>query len=384
MKRYLMTPGPTPVPPAVLESQARPMIHHRTPEFCETVRSCVSGLKEVLHTENDVIILASSGTGAMESSIANCFCAGDTVIVCYNGKFGERMAKISEAYGLNVVELSYDWREVVDPADVERALAEHSDARGVILTQSETSSGVLNDVAAVGAVVADHEDCIFIVDSITGVGAVELRTDDWNVDVVMTGSQKGLMLPPGLAAVAISEKAWRACERATLPRFYFDWRRYRKSLDADTTPFTPAVSLMHGLQVALDIILEEGIEEVVARHDLLARATRAGVEALGFELFAPVEGRGSAVTTVLAPEGVDSGKLVKIMKDDYGVTIAGGQDSYKGKIFRIGHLGYIGEFDIITTLAALEMALTDLGVDVESGKGIAAAEQVFMEARKNG
>ncbi|HEY3318408.1 MAG TPA: alanine--glyoxylate aminotransferase family protein [Coriobacteriia bacterium] len=377
-KKYLMTPGPTPVPAEVLLAQARPMIHHRTPDFSRILMDSIGGLKYVFETKNDVLILACSGTGAMESAFANCFCAGDTVIVARNGKFGDRMVSIAKAYGLTVVDLAYEWTEVVKPADIEQALKEHPGTRGVVVVQSETSSGVLNDVEAIGRIVAKHEECIFIVDSITGIGAVPCKTDEWHLDVVMTGSQKGLMLPPGLAAVSVSEKAWRAHKRSTLPKFYFDWERYRKNLEKETTPFTPPVSLIIGLEEAVKMMREETIEGVIARHAKLAEATRRGCEALGLELFAPPSGRGSAVTPVWVPEGVDGKKIVKIMKDKYGVTIAGGQDDYAGRIFRIGHLGYFGEFDIITTLAALEMTLAELGYAFERGAGVTAAEAVFM------
>ena len=377
-KKYLMTPGPTPVPAEVLLAQARPMIHHRTPEFSAALMESVAGLKYVFETVNDVLVLACSGTGAMESAFANCFCAGDTVIVARNGKFGDRMVGIAKVYGLDVVDLSYEWTQVVPPADIARALEEHPDARGVVVVQSETSSGVLNDVEAIGRIVARYDDCVLIVDSITGIGAVPCKTDAWHLDVVMTGSQKGLMLPPGLAAVSVSPKAWRAYERSTLPKYYFDWKKYAKNLENDTTPFTPPVSLILGLQESLKMMREETIEGVIARHSRLAEATRRGCEALGMKLFAPPEGRGSAVTPVWVPEGVDGKRLVKIMKDKYGVTIAGGQDDYTGRIFRVGHLGYFGDFDIIITLAALEMTLAELGYEFERGSGIKAAEAVFM------
>jgi len=377
-KKYLMTPGPTPVPAEVLLAQARPMIHHRTPDFSAMLMECVEGLKYVFQTSNDVLIMACSGTGAMESSFANCFCAGDTVIVARNGKFGDRMVQLAQTFGLAVVDLKYEWTEVVRPDDIAAALKANPEARGVVVVQSETSSGVLNDVQAMAAIVAGYPDCVFIVDSITGIGAVPCMTDEWGLDVVMTGSQKGLMLPPGLAALTVSEKAWRAYERSTLPKYYFDWMKYKKNLDKETTPFTPPVSLIVGLVEALRMMREEGIENVIARHARLAEATRKGCEALGMTLFAPLEGRGSAVTPVWVPEGVDGKKIVKIMKDRYGVTIAGGQDDYAGRIFRVGHLGYFGEFDIITTLAALEMTLAGLGYAFERGSGIKAAEAVFM------
>ena len=377
-KKYLMTPGPTPVPAEVLLAQARPMIHHRTPDFSAILMTALADLKYVFATGNDVLVFAASGTGAMESSIANCFSAGDTVIVARNGKFGDRMVQIARVYGLQVIDLKYEWTSVVDPTDVASALADNPGVRGVVVTQSETSSGVLNDVQAIGAIVREYPDTVLIVDSITGIGAVECRTDEWGLDVVMTGSQKGLMLPPGLAAVSVSEKAWRAYERSTLPKYYFDWGKYRSNLAKETTPFTPPVSLIIGLGVALEMIREEGLENTIARHAKLAAATRAGVEALGMKLFAPPEGRGNAVTPVWVPDDVDGKAIVKVMKDTYGVTIAGGQDDYAGRIFRIGHLGYFGEFDIITTLAALEMTLAGLGYRFTRGAGLSAAEAVFM------
>ena len=377
-KKYLMTPGPTPVPAEVLLTQAAPIIHHRTPDFSAAFMKCIEGLKYIFETENDVLLFACSGTGAMESAIVNCFSAGDSVIVCRNGKFGDRMKQISEVYGLNVIDLAYEWTEVVDPTDVATALEENPGVRGVIVTQSETSSGVLNDVEAIGAIVKGHDDTVLIVDSITGIGAVECKTDEWGLDVVMTGSQKGLMLPPGLAALSVSAKAWKAYERSTLPKYYFDWMKYKKNIEKETTPFTPAVSLVLGLNVALEMLRDEGIENTIRRHSRLAEATRKGCEALGLKLFAPLEGRGSAVTPVWVPEGVDGKAIVKVMKNKYGVTIAGGQDDYAGRIFRVGHLGYFGEFDIITTLAALEMTLAGLGYEFERGAGIKAAEAVFM------
>jgi aspartate aminotransferase-like enzyme len=378
-KRYLMTPGPTPVPSEILLTMAAPIIHHRTPEFETALVEARENLKYVFDTTNDVLLFASSGTGVMEGAIVNCFSAGDTVIVARNGKFGDRQKLICEAFGLRVVDLAYEWYQQVQAADIAQALEQHPDVRGVIVTQSETSSGVLNPVREIAAIVANYPDCIVIVDSITGIGAVECKTDAWGLDVVMTGSQKGLMLPPGLAAVSVSDKAWRAVDRSTLPKFYFDWKKHRKALAQSTTPYTPAVTLVLGLNEALKLMRAEGLEATIARHSMLAEATRAGVQALGLELFAPPAGRGSAVTPVWSPEGIAAGQIVKIMKQDYGVTITNGQDAYKDRIFRIGHLGYFGLFDIITTLTALEMALTKLGYDFEQGASIRAAEAVFLK-----
>ena len=376
-----MTPGPTPVPAEILLSMASPIFHHRTPEFEAAVAEVKENLRYIFNTKNEVLLFASSGTGAMEGAIVNCFSSGDTVIVARNGKFGDREKQIALTYGLKVIDLEYPWNQVVQTADIARELDANPNVRGVIVTQSETSTGVLNPVKEIADLVRDREDCIIIVDSITGIGAVECETDDWGLDVVMTGSQKGLMLPPGLAAVSVSEKAWRAVEKSTLPKFYFDWKKYRKSIDKNTTPFTPALTLILGLDKALKMMKEEGRESIIERHSLLARATRAGVEAIGLELFAPPEGRGSAVTPVWSPKGIEAGKIIKIMKEEYGVTITNGQDDYKNRIFRIGHLGYFGPFDIITTLTALEMALTTLGYAFEKGASIKAAEAVFLDAQ---
>jgi len=379
-KRYLMTPGPTPVPAEILLSMAKPITHHRTAEFEDVVKEARAGLQYIFNTKNEVLLFASSGTGVMESAIVNCFCAGDSVIVARNGKFGDREKQIAETYGLQVIDLEYAWDEVVKVEDIARELDANPEVRGVIVTQSETSTGVLNPIKEIAQLVRNYENAVMIVDSITGIGAVACETDDWGLDVVMTGSQKGLMLPPGLAAVSVSEKAWCAVERSTLPKFYFDWKKYLKNIEKNTTPFTPALTLIQGLNEALKLMKDEGRENLIDRHSLLAEATRQGVEALGLKLFAPPEGRGSAVTPVWTPEGIPAGKIVKIMKEEYGVTITNGQDDYKDRIFRIGHLGYFGMFDIITTLTALEMALTKLGYDFEQGVSIRAAEMVFLNA----
>lgn len=379
-KRYLMTPGPTPVPPSVLLSQARPMFHHRTPEYTKVFVECIQGLQEVFETKNDVIIFAASGTGAMESAVVNLFSAGDQVLVCENGKFGQRFRNICQAYGLDVVSLEAEWDQVIDVRDVEAMLEKHPHLKGVFVVQSETSTGVLNDVATIGSMVK-HTDALFIVDSITGIGAVECRTDKWNIDVVMTGSQKGLMMPPGLACVAVSDKAWAAAEKATLPKFYFSYEKARKALKQaePQNAFTPPVSLIVGLAESLRLMKEEGLDNVIQRHAILAEGIRRGVEAMGLKLFAPITGRGSAVTPVWVPEGVDGKALVKNMDKQFGITIAGGQDHLVGKIFRIGHLGYFDFFDALITLAALEMTLVDLGFPLELGSGVKAAEELFKQ-----
>lgn len=379
-KEYLMTPGPTPIPPRVLLTQARPIIHHRTKEYTDIFVSVLNDLKYVMQTESDVLIFASSGTGVMEASVANLFSAGDTVIVTANGKFGQRFTQISKAYGLDVIDLEYDWDKVVNPEDIAKAMKEHPEVKGVFVTQSETSTGILNDVQAVGEIVKDTE-AVLIVDSITGIGAVDCKTDEWNLDVVMTGSQKGLMLPPGLACMSVSPKAWNHAAKATLPKYYFSFDKAKKAMDKaePQNPFTPAVSLIIGLGEALNMIREEGLENVIKRHAVLAEAVRKGAEAIGLKLWAPPEGRGNAVTPVVVPDGIDGKALVKKMASQYGVTIAGGQDHLSGKIFRIGHLGYFDRFDITTTLAALEMVLKELGYEFEMGGSLKAAEQVFID-----
>lgn len=377
-KEYLMTPGPTPVPPAVLAAGALPMIHHRTPVYSEIFAKVNEDLKYVMRTKNDVLTFASSGTGAMESAVVNLFSTGEKIIVASNGKFGDRFSQIGNVYGLNVLDLKYEWGTVVNPADIEKALNENPDVKGVFVTQSETSTGVLNDIEKIASVVKKH-DVLLIVDSITGLGAVDIRPDEWGLDVVMSGSQKGLMMPPGLSCVSVSDKAWEAVERSNLPKFYFSYAKARKALagKSPTTPFTPAVSLVISLGAALDLMREEGVDNIIKRHTKLAQAARDGLEGLGLKLFAPPEGRGNAVTPAYPPDGISATDIVKKMKADHGITIADGQDHLKGKVFRIGHLGYYDKFDILTTLSGLELTLKELGYDFELGAGVGAAAKVF-------
>lgn len=381
-KEYLMTPGPTPVPPEVLLAQAQPMIHHRAPIYTEVILAVLDDLKYVFQTKNDIIMFASSGTGGMESAVANCFSPGDKVLVVSIGNFGERWAKISDAYGLNVTKLDYEWGTRANPQDIADALAADPEIKGVLTTHSETSTGVVNDIETMAAIVA-KTPAIFIVDAISGLGASDLKTDAWKVDVVVAGSQKALMTPPGLAFASISDKAWQAIEKSTLPKFYFDYKKSRDALHKEQpqSPFTPAVSTILGLAQALKMIREEGLDNVFARHHLNAAATRAGVKALGLELFGEEDPNAHSVTAVKAPEGVDGQAIVKTMRVDYGITAAGGQGKIKGKIFRIGHCGYYDRFDILACLAGLEMALADLGVKTSPGAGVAAAEAVFESAR---
>ncbi|HEY5493837.1 MAG TPA: alanine--glyoxylate aminotransferase family protein [Candidatus Anoxymicrobiaceae bacterium] len=376
-KDYIFTPGPTPVPPEVGIAQVK-MIHHRSADFGALLERVLEGLKYVYQTSNEVLLFTSSGTGAMEASIANCFSPGDKVIAFAGGKFGERLVEISEAFGLEVVTIEHEWGSNADPVDLEKALGEHADTRGVLLTQSETSTGVVNDVEAFGKMVAGT-DALFLVDAISGLGAADLKTDAWGIDLCVSGSQKGLMVPPGLAFVAVSEKAWKAAETAGCPSYYFSFEAARKSQSKSPpeTPYTPAITLVQGMDVAIGMIKEEGLEAVFARHAKLARATQAAVEALGLRFLALDRSRAFVATSVWSPEGMSSGDIVKLMRNEFGVFIAGGQGKLKGKIFRLGHVGFFDPFDIVVQVAALEMALKKLGVAVELGNGVAAAMEVL-------
>lgn len=379
-KRYLLAPGPTPVPDQALLAMAAPIIHHRTPQFSEVFRETADLLKYVFQTKQDVLILAASGTGAMEGSIVNLYSPGDEVVVVNGGKFGERWGKISEAYGLKVHWITVEWGKAVDPAVVKKTLDENPKAKGVLVQASETSTTAAHPIKELAAITKDR-DCLLIVDGITGVGVFDLPMDEWGIDVLVSGSQKAFMLPPGLAFVALSEKAWKFQETAKCPRFYFDYKKERKNLKDNTTAYTPAVSLITGLRECLKLIKEEGLYNVFGRHDRLARATRAACAALGLKALAP-DAPSNAATGVFVPEGVDGGKLVKYLRDEVGVTMAGGQDHLKGKILRIAHLGYVDTFDIIISIAAIEMALAKAGHKVQFGKGVGAAQEILIEGYK--
>lgn len=376
-KDYIFTPGPTPVPDRVGLSQVS-MVHHRSAEFSALLREVLDGLKYVFQTENDVLLFSSSGTGAMEASVANCFDPGDKVAVFAGGKFGDRLVEISRTYNLDVIPSEYEWGRCADPDELKRIVRDNADLKGVMLTHSETSTGVVNDVEAFGEIVADT-GAVFLVDAISGLGAAELKTDDWHVDLAVSGSQKGLMTPPGLAFVAVSPRAWRLVDDCESPKYYFSFKKARSSQSKEPpqTPFTPAITLVQALAEALDMIKEEGIQNVLDRHRLHARATQAAVEALGLEFVACDRSRAFVTTSVWAPEGIKSGELVKLMRDRYGVFIAGGQEKLKGKIFRLGHVGFFDAFDIITQLSALELSLLELGYELEIGTGVSAALRVL-------
>jgi len=377
----LLAPGPTPVPDRVLLAMAQPMIHHRTPQFSAIFAEVKEDLKYLFQTKQDVLILAASGTGAMEGSVTNLFSPGDEVIVINGGKFGERWGKISESYGLKAHWLNVEWGKAVDPKDVKKILDANPKIKGIMVQASETSTAVAHPVKELAQFTKNRQDCLLIVDGITAVGVFPVPMDELGIDVLVSGSQKAFMLPPGLAFAALSEKAWKFMETAKCPRFYFDFKKERKNLKDNTTAYTPAASLIIGLREALRMIKEEGLENVFARHNRLARATRAAVKAMNLKPLAP-DSPSDATTGVYVPEGVDGGKLVKYLRDEMGITLAGGQDHLKGKILRIAHLGYIDTFDIIVAISSIEMALRKFGHKMEFGKGVAAAQEILMEGYK--
>lgn len=375
MKRYLLAPGPTPIPPEVLQVMAQPIIHHRTPEYEVLFADVRRDLRLLFQCKNEVLMFAASGTGAMEGAVVNTLSAGDRVVVVRGGKFGERWAEICEAYGVRVLPVDVPYGKSVDPAALAAALKSQPAVKAVFATHSETSTGAAHDIQAVAAIVRETA-AILIVDAVTSLGVMDLPMDAWGVDVVVAGSQKALMLPPGLAFAALSDKAWALVPGARLPKYYFNFAAERKAIEKNQSAYTPAVSLVVGLRESLRLILAEGLPNVFARHDRLARATRAGVQALGLELFA--EHPGCACTAVKAPAGIEGGAIVKGFRQR-GITIAGGQGSMKGKIFRIAHMGYVDGFDVLTALTALEFVLADLGYPVKLGEGIRAAQRILQK-----
>jgi aspartate aminotransferase-like enzyme len=378
LKRYLLAPGPTPVPPEVLQSMAMPIIHHRAPDFVPVLESAKEGMKWLFQTENDVLILTATGTGGMVAAVNNFFSPGEKVLVVNGGKFGERWGKIAASYGIEVKEIPVEWGRVVKPEAVEEELKKDKDIRGVLVQASETSTGVFHPIQEVGEVVRRvRDDALFVVDAISGLVAHDMRPDAWGVDVMVAGSQKGLMLPPGLAFVSASERAWKKNEQSEAPRFYFNLRKERESLAKNQTAFTSSVTLIVGLNEALKLLKAEGLENIFARHARLAEATRAAARALGLGLFAK-ESPSNALTAIEAPPGIDGQEIYKTMREVYGITGAGGQDMARGKIFRIAHLGYADTFDVITAIAGLEMVLKKLGADVQLGSGVAAAQELLM------
>jgi aspartate aminotransferase-like enzyme len=377
-KIRLLTPGPTPVPERLSLRMAQPIIHHRSPEFEAVFGRAREGLQWLFQTKQDVIVLASSGTGAMEASFVNFLRRGDKVVVVDGGKFGERWGKFAKAYGVSAVMLKCEWGTPVAPAAVESALREHPDAKAVYLQANESSTGVYHPVRELAQVTA-RTQAILVVDAISALGAMPLPMDEWGIDVLIGAGHKALGLPPGIAFLAAGDKAWKLNEAADLPRFYFDLKRERESQKKNQTAWTPAITLVAGLEESLQMFREEGLEAVFQRHDRMARAARAGMQGLGLTLYS--KSPSPAMTTVLAPAGIDSEKLTKHLFKEYGIKIVGGQDAAKGKIFRIAHLGYFDDFDMLVVIGAIERGLHDLGAKIQLGAGLTAAQQSFAQGR---
>ncbi|MBZ4649899.1 alanine--glyoxylate aminotransferase family protein [Thermosipho sp. (in: thermotogales)] len=377
-KNYLLAPGPTPVPSEILLEGARETIHHRTPQFVKILEETLNELKYLFQTEHRVYTLLSSGTGALEAAVTNLLNPGDKAIIVEAGKFGERWREIAERFNVNIVSIKLEWGEAVTPEQIKEAIEKHPDAKAVFTTYSETSTGTVIDLEGIAKVTRDT-DVVLVTDAVSALLAEPLKMDEWGVDVVVSGSQKGVMLPPGLSFIALNDKAWKLVENCKNSNYYFNLKAYAKKYPDN--PWTPGVNLIYMLRKAIQMVKEEGIENVWERHRILADATRAAVKAMGLELFS--KRPGNVATAVKVPEGVDGNKLTKIMRDKYGVTIAGGQEHVKGKIFRISTLGYLSIFDTIVGISALEFVLNELGYKVEFGTGVKAAQEVlFKEVNK--
>jgi aspartate aminotransferase-like enzyme len=374
-KQRLLTPGPTPLYPPALHAMMASDIHHRTEDFRKAYRSCLSDLKEVMGTSNDVLMFAASGTGAMDGTVSNLFSKGDKVIVCTAGKFGERWAEIAKAYGLDANVLQVPYGQVVSPAQVEAALAAEPATKGVFVQASETSTGAAHNVQAMAAAVA-RTNAILVVDAITGLGTMPLEIDAWGLDVVIGGSQKAFMIPPGLAFLSISQKAWKLADSATLPHYYFSFKKEKKNGDAGESSWTPSTALILALAEALKYVKQLGMGHLIENAQLLAKATRTAAQRLGLELFAP-DSPGSSVTAIKAPAGMDSSVIVKDFRNRFGAIIANGQGSMKGQIFRIAHLGYFDFADLFAVIAGLEVILNANGFPVKYGTGVAAVQELY-------
>jgi serine---pyruvate transaminase len=381
IKQYLMTAGPTPLPPQVSTAMAAPILYHRDPAGVELYARVLERLPAVFQTKNDVLLFAASGSGAMEAAVANLVRPGDPVLACSAGKFGERWIELSDAYGARTIRYEPGWGRRLDPAEIDRLLDQNADVKLVFATLSETSTGIVHDVQAIAEIAKQH-DAMLAIDAVSGLGAVEVKQDEWGIDVVAAGSQKALMCPPGIALCSVSDRALEHAAARPGGRYYFDFATTaaNQRQDPPNSPFTPPVTLLQALDVALDMIEEEGLDNVFARHALLAKATRAGAHAMGLEIYGDPDERANVVTAVELPEDIDGGKVPKILRDRYGITANGGQGRLKGKIVRIAHTGYFGAFDIVVSLAGLEMTLAGLGHQLDLGAGPGAAQQVFLEA----
>lgn len=376
MRPRLFTPGPTQIPERVITAMSNPMIHHRSPEFRAILQDVTDKLREFFRTHHDVLLLTSSGTGGMEACVVNLLRRNDAVVTVEGGKFGQRWGELCRAYGVQVHSLEVPWGEAVDPDEVARVVRQHPDVAAVFVTHSETSTGVAFDVEHIARVVHENSEALVVVDGITSVGVLPFEMDAWGIDVCVSGSQKGTMIPPGLAFVALNDRAWAKAEQGDLPRYYFDFLKARKAQKAGNTPFTPAITLVYGLQESLSMILEKGLEYFWEKYARLAQATREGARAVGLELFA--KRPSNALTAIKVPPGIDGLELVKILREKYGVTVAGGQEHLKGKIFRVAHMGYYDHLDMVAFASAMEMALRDLGWHFELGRAVSTVQIVYL------
>lgn len=374
---YLLTPGPTPVPQEVLQQTALPILHHRTYEFGEIFVEVIEGLKYVLQTKNDVFLISCSGTGAMESAVANLLSPQEKAIVATSGVFGNRWIKILNSYNVNVIPVEFEWGSAVQPQKILEVLKQNPDSKALFTTHTETSTGTVNPLKEIGEIIKDF-DAVFVVDAISGLGGEELRTDQWNIDVCVSASQKGLMSPPGIGFVSVSAKAWQFVEKSKNSRFYFDWRTMKKFIPQKQTPYTPPVSLIVGMKKAIEMIKKEGLEKNWENTKILAKACREGVRALNLKIFA--KNPCNVLTAAVLPQNIDGQRLIDFMRDEYGVSIAGGQEKLKGKIIRIAHMGFIGRFDLIVGLSAVEMALEKFGYKLKSGAAVGAALEILRQS----
>lgn len=377
-QQYLRIPGPTPVPPSVQRAMAQPMVGHRATETADLIRRIRPGLKKVFGTEQDVMIFAGSGTSGLEAAVVNTVGEGDEVIVAVTGAFGGRFVKILDAYGVTVHQIQTEWGHAVSPDQIREALQAHPAAKAVFATFCETSTGVLNPVAELAQAIRAESDALFIVDGVSCIGGVESKMDEWGIDILVTGSQKAMMLPGGLMFAACSERAWQVIEATPRRGFYLDFTKYRDNLKKDSTPFTPATSLLYGLEQTIKLIEEEGFEQVIARHDLMKDMTRAAFKALDIPLLTSDEDASPTVTAV-RPDAFDAPALRKVLKQEFNLVVAGGQEHLKDAIFRIGHMGYASPGDVLQTLAMIEIGILKAGQKIELGKGVAAAQQIYIE-----
>jgi len=375
-KHKLFTPGPTSIPEEVLLEMAKPIMHHRTEEFLSIAKEVFEGLKYLFQTKNDVLIMASSGTGAMEASIVNLFSKGEKVIVVNGGKFGERFVEIGKVYGLNVVDVKVEWGKTLKKEELEKIIEENKDAKGVFVNLCETSTATHFDVKGYGEIVSKYEDIVLVVDAISSLGAVPCYMDEWKIDCLITGSQKAFMLPPGLSFISLSERAWNKTKNSDLPKYYFDLKKYRKTLEKFDFPFTIPVSLIVGLKKSIEIIKGYTLEKIWEEHKKRAEATRRAIISMGLSLLS--SSPSDALTAILLPDGIDGDQIIKFIRKNYGISIAGGQDKLKGKIVRISHLGWQDEFDVLTAITALGIGLEKSGYKVDIGKGIEKAKEVLF------